>query len=70
MTTLRSEDVDVAIIAGDARLHSGPSMSRWSERIVAAVSARHPLSNVEVVDWSDLEAERLLLSQWERGPGL
>lgn len=70
MTALRSEDVDVVVIAGDALLHSGPSMSLWSERIVAAVSARHPLSNSEVVDWSDLKAERFLLSQWDPGPDL
>ena len=42
-------------------------MSLWSERIVAALSSRHPLSNSEVVDWSDLKDETFLLSQWEPG---
>ena len=60
-------DVDLAIIAGEARQHSGPSMSLWSERIVAALSARHPLSNNEVIDWSDLKDEIFLLSQWDPG---
>ncbi|MCC8430573.1 LysR family transcriptional regulator [Reyranella aquatilis] len=64
---LGTGDVDVAIIAGEARQHNGPSMSLWSERIVAALSSRHPLSNSEVIDWSDLKDEIFLLSQWDPG---
>lgn len=64
---LGTGDVDVAIVAGEARQHSGPSMSLWSERIVAALSSRHPLSNNEVIDWSDLKDETFLLSQWDPG---
>jgi len=67
MTALGTRDVDLAIIAGEARQHSGPSMSLWSERIVAALSARHSLSNSEVIDWSDLKYETFLLSQWDPG---
>ena len=66
-TALGTGDVDIAIIAGEARQHSGPSMSLWSERIVAVLSARHPLSNSEVIDWSDLKDETFLLSQWDPG---
>lgn len=64
---LGTGDVDVTIVAGEARQHSGPSMSLWSERIVAALSSRHPLSNSEVIDWSDLKDETFLLSQWDPG---
>ncbi|MBR2813009.1 MAG: LysR family transcriptional regulator [Reyranella sp.] len=64
---LGTGDVDVAIVAGEARQHSGPSMSLWSERIVAALSSRHPLSNSEVIEWSDLKDETFLLSQWDPG---
>jgi DNA-binding transcriptional LysR family regulator len=67
MTALGTGDVDLAIIAGEARQHSGPSMSLWSERIVAALSSRHPLFNNEVIDWSDLKDETFLLSQWDPG---
>lgn len=70
ITALGSGDVDLAIIAGETRQHSGPSMSLWSERIVAAVSSRHPLSNSEVIDWSDLKDETFLLSQWDPGSDL
>ena len=45
-------------------------MSLWSERIVVALSSRHPLSNSEVVDWSDLKDETFLLSQWDPGSDL
>ena len=70
ITALGTGDVDIAIIAGEARQHSGPSMSLWSERIVAALSSRHPLSNSEVIDWSDLQDETFLLSQWDPGSDL
>lgn len=67
MTALGTGNVDLAIIAGEARQHSGHSMSLWSERIVAALSSRHPLFNNEVIDWSDLKNETFLLSQWDPG---
>lgn len=67
ITALGTGEVDLAILAGEASQHSGPSMSLWSERIVAALSARHPLSNSEVIDWSDLKDETFLLSQWDPG---
>ena len=70
ISALGKGDVDIAIIAGEARQHSGPSMSLWSERIVVALSSRHPLSNSEVVDWSDLKDETFLLSQWDPGSDL
>ena len=70
ISALGKGDVDIAIIAGEARQHSGPSMSLWSERIVVALSSRHPLSNSEVVDWSDLKNETFLLSQWDPGSDL
>ena len=70
VTALGTGDVDIAIIVGEARQHSGPSMSLWSERIVAALSSRHPLSNSEVIDWSDLKEETFLLSQWDPGADL
>ena len=70
ITALGTGDVDLAIIAGDSRRHSGPSMYLWSERIVVALSSRHPLSNSEVIDWSELMNETFLLSQWDPGMDL
>ncbi len=70
VAALGTGDVDVAIVAGDARQHGGLSMSLWSERIVVALSSRHPLSNSEAIDWSDLKDETILLSQWDPGSDL
>jgi len=70
IAALVSGNVDIAIIVGEARQHSGPSISLWSERIVAALSSRHPLSNSEVIDWSDLKGETFLLSHWDPGSDL
>lgn len=70
ITALGSGDLDVAIVAGQARQHSGPSMSLWSERIVVALPAKHPLSNNEVVEWSDLKDEIFLLSRRDPGSDL
>lgn len=70
VTALGSGELDVAIVAGQARQHSGPSMSLWSERIIVALSTRHPLSNSAVIDWSDLKDETFLLSQRDPGSDL
>jgi len=70
ITVLGSGELDVAIVAGQARQHNGPSMSLWSERIVAAVSIRHPLSNSDAIDWSELKDETFLLSQRDPGSDL
>lgn len=70
IAALGAGDVDVAIVAGEARQHSGLSMSLWSERIVVALSSRHPLASSEIIDWNDLKDETILLSQWDPGSDL
>ncbi|MDP1751439.1 MAG: LysR family substrate-binding domain-containing protein, partial [Reyranella sp.] len=44
--------------------------SLWSERIVVALPAKHPLSNNDFVEWSDLKHETFLLSQHDPGSDL
>lgn len=70
VAALGSGELDIAIVAGQARQHRGPSMSLWSERIVVALPAKHPMSNHEVIEWSDLKAETFLLSERDPGPDL
>lgn len=70
LTALGSGELDVAIVAGQSRQHSGPSMALWSERIVVALPLRHPLSNSEFIDWSDLKDETFLLSRHDPGTDL
>lgn len=70
IAALSTGDLDVAIIAGQTRQYAGTSMSLWSERIVVALPARHPLSSNDVLEWSDLKDETFLLSQRDPGPDL
>lgn len=67
---IRSGDVDIGIIMGELREHSGPSLSLWSERIVVALSAQHRLANHDVIYWTDLKGESFLLSRRDPGPTL
>jgi DNA-binding transcriptional LysR family regulator len=67
---LRTGDMDIAIIMGEAREHSGPSMSLWSERIIVALPASHPLAGNDVIYWTDLKGETFLLSRRDPGPDL
>jgi DNA-binding transcriptional LysR family regulator len=58
--------IDVAFVADNYPRHA-KSLSVWSERIVVALPEDHPLASRDVVHWSDLRHEALLLP--ERGPG-
>lgn len=40
----------------------------WSERILAAVSSAHPLAERNVILWTDLQRERILLPAADPGP--
>lgn len=67
---LDAGDMDIAIIVGEPRQHSGPSIALWSERIVVALPSKHALSTTEVIHWSDLREELFLLSRRDPGPDL
>ncbi len=67
---LDAGDSDIAIIVGEPRQYSGPSMSLWSERIIVALPANHALSSSEVIYWGDLRDESFLLSRRDPGPDL
>lgn len=67
---LRNGDMDIAIIVGEAREHSGPSMWLWSERIIVALPAQHRLASSGVIYWTDLKGESFLLSRRDPGPDL
>lgn len=67
---LGTGELDIVIIVGEARHHSGPSMSLWSERIIVALPANHPLSGNGMVNWTDLKGESFVLSRRDPGPDL
>lgn len=68
--SLKTHDLDIAIVVGEARQHDGASMSLWSERIIAALPASHPLSGHDVLHWTDLIGESFVLSRRDPGPDL
>jgi DNA-binding transcriptional LysR family regulator len=67
VTALRNGAIDVAIVTGEAPVPDCKSMSLWGERVLVVLPDGHRLAANEVVYWTDLKGEALLLSQ--RDPG-
>jgi len=69
LAAIRSRKVDVAIVTGPPRdpNGSGETMPLWSERVVAALPASHPLASQQVVSWFDLKDETFLLPRDDLG---
>jgi DNA-binding transcriptional LysR family regulator len=59
LADFRIRTVDVAVVIGLPRdpYGSGETMPLWSERVVAALPASHPLASQQVVSWFDLKDE-------------
>jgi DNA-binding transcriptional LysR family regulator len=66
-TALRNGAVDIAIVTGETHVPHTKSMSLWSERILVVLPDGHRLAANEIVHWTDLKGEALLLSR--RDPG-
>jgi DNA-binding transcriptional LysR family regulator len=67
---IRNGDVDVAIVAGELKEHDYPSLSIWSERIVVALPASHPLATREALYWTDLKGQSFVVSRRDPGPDI
>lgn len=67
VTALRNGLLDIAIITGDQPLLGNQVMPHWSERILLVLLEGHPLAGKDVVYWTDLRAETVLLSQYDPG---
>jgi DNA-binding transcriptional LysR family regulator len=52
---------------GELPLLGNQGMPLWSERILLALLEGHPLAGKEVVYWTDLRGETVLLSQYDPG---
>ncbi|WP_246229811.1 LysR family transcriptional regulator [Bradyrhizobium cytisi] len=59
ISDLASPSVDVALVAAPNSKWSDRSLLLWSERVVAALPANHPLAGREVVHWGELRHESL-----------
>ena len=62
-TALRNGVLDVLIVTGGIPIVGGNTLALWSERIQAVVQEDHRLTSREVVYWTDLRDETVLLSQ-------
>ncbi len=65
---LQSGGLDVAIVSGESELRPGLVLSLWAERLLVALPEQHRLAAQEIVYWSDLKRERILLSRCDPGP--
>lgn len=60
--------LDIAFVLGDPLYRNYAHMGLWSERIMFALPKTHPLATRDVVYWTDLKAERFLISRRDPGP--
>ena len=65
---LNSGVVDLAIMQGEASYHGVRRAALWSERIMVALPAIHPLAERESVLWTELRDETFLLPLYDPGP--
>ena len=65
---LNSGAVDLAIMQGEASYHGVRRAALWSERIMVALPAIHPLAERESVLWTELRDETFLLPVYDPGP--
>lgn len=67
VTALRNGALDIAIVTSEQPLLENRGIPLWSERILLALLEEHPLAGKEVVYWTDLRGETVLLSQYDPG---
>lgn len=67
---LDTGEIDMAILMGTANHCGFHCEPLWSERILAALPASHPLAEQEIVHWTDLRSEHLVLPAADPGPDI
>jgi DNA-binding transcriptional LysR family regulator len=67
---LDTGEIDIAIIMGTASHDGFRCEPLWSERMLVALPASHPLAERDVVHWTDLRRERFLLPAADPGPDM
>ena len=65
---LDTGEIDIAILMGAAGHEGFRCEPLWSERMLVALPASHPLAERDVVHWTDLRSERFLLPVADPGP--
>jgi DNA-binding transcriptional LysR family regulator len=67
---LNTGEIDVAILMGEADHNGFRREVFWSERILAALPANHPLADYAAVHWTDLRMQRFALPVADPGPDI
>lgn len=65
---LDTGEIDIAILMGAAGHDGFRCETLWSERMLVALPASHPLAERDIVHWTDLRSERFLLHAADPGP--
>jgi len=65
---LDTGEIDIAILMGAASHDGFRCEALWSERMLVALPATHPLAESDVVHWTDLRNERFLMPVADPGP--
>ena len=66
-TALRNGAIDVHVTTGDMASFDSKIRPLWSERILVALPKDHPLAARDVIYWTDLQRQTLLISQYDPG---
>jgi DNA-binding transcriptional LysR family regulator len=66
-TALRNGVIDLHIMTGETPAIDSKIMPLWSERILVALPSNDPLAVRDVVYWTDLRDQIVLLSQYDPG---
>jgi len=67
LLAIRSRDLDVAFVTGNAPQADFDVVELWRERIHVAMAATHPLARHMALDWPQLRGEQLLITAHEPG---
>jgi DNA-binding transcriptional LysR family regulator len=70
LCALTNQTVDIAIMTNSRSGWDDRILPLWSERVIAALHARHPLSKMEIIHWPELAGEPILIPQNGPGPEL
>ncbi len=65
---LRANRLDLTFVAGSPEFPDCPARKIWSERLLAALPARHPLADGAGVTWADLAGDTFVVRQGGTGP--
>jgi len=66
-TSLRNGVIDVLIVTGGMPLLGSKTRPLWSERVFIVLPEDHPLAAREVVYWTDLRNQTIILSHYDPG---